>query len=220
MKRSLRLSWKLRAAAGFSASTNATFAPPRPTPCWPRCGGSKSALTPALGLHGGGAIPKGVDAFDFLPISAQAVASDVHDSPAALESISVSLRAAEGVEAETAALEREAAKLLTVAYQQEVLAERARAAGALGHMEQRLKGHVPKPRMPAAEAARTLRPDHLKYFKPDEDIFARPMFAPSATPVPDVAPAPANPPGTRVVVIRNSTGDIPLLGEDASVASL
>ncbi len=179
----------------------------------------EAALAPALGAREVPDRQFDALAFDFLPISAEAVASDVHDSAATLQSTSISLRSAEGVEAETAALELQAAKLLTVAYQQEVLSQRvATPGGALSQMDQRLKGHVPKAKLPVADSAGTLRPDHLKYFKPDEDIFAQPSFAPPATSAPDAAPM--NAPGTRVVIIRNATGDIPLLGEDASVASV
>jgi hypothetical protein len=172
-------------------------------------------------LEGGGAMPAGNDAFDFMAMSAKSVASDVIDTAHTLQSTSVSLRAAEGVDDETAALEREAAKLLTVAYRQEILSQRvARAAGALTDMDQRLKGHLQKVKAPPADEDRALSADHLRYFKPDEEIFARPSFTPPPAVVPDAAPTPQDAHSTRIVVIRRATGDIPFVGEDASVATV
>jgi hypothetical protein len=172
-------------------------------------------------LEGGGAIPAGNDAFDFMAMSAKSVAGDIIDTAETLQSTSVSLRAAEGVEAETAALEREAAKLLTVAYQQEVLSQRvARAAGALTHMDQRLKGHLQKAKALPADEAQALSADHLRYFKPDEEIFARPSFTSLPAVVPAAASTPQHAPSAGIVVIRRASGNIPLVGEDASVAAV
>ena len=165
-------------------------------------------------LEGGGAIPAGADAFDFMATSAKAVAEEVTHTAAALQSTSLALRVADGVEAETAALEREAAKLLTVAYQQEVLSQRVvKAAGALTDMDQRLKGHTPRPRTRAADPPRTLSADQLKYFRTDEEMFVRPPFPRP----PAVAPPAAS--TQQVVVIRRASGDIPFMGEDASPAA-
>jgi hypothetical protein len=169
-------------------------------------------------LEGGGAIPAGVDAFDFMSLSARSVASDVSGSAHALHSTSQSLRTAEAPEAETAALERQAAKLLTVAYRQEVLSQRvARAAGALSDIDQRLKGHLPKATTTPSDAQQPLTVEHLKYFKPDEEIFARPALAASRRP----PKAPAQLPevtGSPVVVVRKATGEIPFLNEDVSTS--
>jgi hypothetical protein len=172
-------------------------------------------------LEGGGAIPAGSDAFDYMTASAEAVAGDVADTAQTLQSTSLSLRSVENVAVESAALEREAAKLLTVAYRQEVLSRRvARAAGALSHMDQRLKGHLPKTKAREADAPRTLTPEHLKYFKPDEEIFARPTFAASSTPAPAASKEPPTLPPSRIVIVRRGSGEIPLLGEDTPAAGI
>jgi hypothetical protein len=172
-------------------------------------------------LEGGGAIPSGVDAFDFMSLSAKAVASDVSGAAHSLQSTSQSLRTAEGIETETAALEREAARLLTVAYRQEVLSQRvAKAAGALTHMDQRLKGHLPRANASPSDAQRMLTADHLRYFKPDEEIFARPALAAPPRALP---PAPAQPPdalSSRLVVVRKASGEIPFLNEETSLAGV
>ena len=163
-------------------------------------------------LEGGGALPAGADAFDFMAVSAREISDDVAGSAGALQSTSQSL---EGVDGEQAALEREAAKLLTVAYRQEVLSRRvAKAAGALSHIDHRLKGHLPKARPSTLAAARTLTADQLKYFQPDEDMFA----APSLSLVPAAAAAKPEAAGAQVLVIRKGSGDIPLFGEDAARA--
>ncbi|MDP9137285.1 MAG: hypothetical protein M3N38_03810 [Pseudomonadota bacterium] len=170
-------------------------------------------------LEDGGAIPSGADAFEFMATSAKAVADDVSHAAEALQSTSLSLRIAGDVAAESAALEHEAARLLTVAYRQEVLSRRvARAAGALTHLDQRLKGHLPKPGLPPVAAPRPLSADHLKYFKNEEEMFALPPLA-----LPSLARSPAAAPEAgalgQVVVIRKASGEIPFLDEDASATS-
>ena len=82
-------------------------------------------------------------------------------------------------------------------------------------MDQRLKGHCRRRRR-----GRPIRPercsaDQLKYFQTDEEIFVAPVVSvdsPAAVP-----PAAST---QQVVVIRRASGDIPFIGEDASLAGV
>lgn len=155
--------------------------------------------------------PKGLDAHDF-----EAIREAVMETPRGrwfLDQYAARLRSAEatGLAASLKRLEA------VVAANHDSLM--ARLAAAL--QDEAAEGAAPEP---VAEAAPGLSPRHMKYYRPDEELFEpAPEATIAAVPRPmDLAPEPpAEQPKRRIVIIRHKPGeqiDVPLADEFAKAS--
>jgi len=136
-----------------------------------------------------GALADGPAIYAKIAEHAKRTANEIMAGTQRLQSIAGEIKAANGNSDQAMKLENDAHSFQSLAWSQDVLSQRiAKAMGLLSHVDDRIAA------MTAMKAPPAIKPSHLKYFAPDESVFAPPPKT-VATAEP---PRPPNPPAPRV----------------------